>query len=318
MKRIFALAALLVAASACAPAEQGTGSNSNLAADAARTATPQPSPAAVSDADIIAADRQLWEAVKAKNWDAFASGLTDDHLAVLADAVHDKASVLDGIRQLDLTDYSLADAKVLKLDADAAVLIYTSTIKATYQGKPLPDTPSRDGNVYVKRGDRWLSAFRQETAAAPAPAATASPAAHSNSAASNTNANSNAAASPAASPAAAPANVTEAEKQVWDALKRKDWDAFAAFLAEDQLEVEPGGVHTKAQSVEAVKGFDFSTATLSDFKETKLSANATLLTYLVKGRGRDWPPDGFRSSTVWVNRGGKWLAVFHQATVATK
>lgn len=314
MKRILALAALLVAASACAPAEQGTGSNSNLAANAARTATPQVSPAAVADADVIAADRQLWEAVKAKNWDAFASGLADDHLAVFADGVHDKAGVVAGVRQLDVTDYSLADAKVLKLDADAAVLIYTSTTKGTYQGQPLPDTPSRDGNVYVKRGDRWLSAFRQETAAAPAPAATATPAANSNAAASNTNANSNA----AASPAAAPANVTEAEKQVWDALKRKDWAAFAAFLTEDAVEVEPEGVYNKASSVEGVKRVDFSGVTLSDFRELKLDADASVLTYLVKGTGRGWPPNGMRHTTVWVKRGDRWLAAFHQGTVVTK
>jgi hypothetical protein len=29
-------------------------------------------------------------------------------------------------------------------------------------------------------------------------------------------------------------------------------------------------------------------------------------------------PDGERQSTIWVNRGGKWLAVFHQGTTIVK
>jgi len=314
MKRMFVLGALLLAASACAPADQGAGGNSNLAANNANRATPQASPAAVSDADIIAVDRQIWDAIKAKNWDAFAAALADDAVTVTGGGVSDKAQTVEAVKKLDLTDYALSDVKVLKLDADAAVITYTSTSKARYDGQPMPDTPSRDSTVFVRRGGKWLAAFHQETPAEPS---AAPPAAPSNS---NAAANSNSATPPAAaaSPAPAPASATDAEQQVWDALKRKDWNAFAGFLADEQLEVEPGGVHTKAESVESASQFNFSSATLSDFRELKLDADAAVVTYIVKGRGRDWPPDGFRSSSVWVNRGGKWLAVFHQATAVTR
>ena len=104
------------------------------------------------------------------------------------------------------------------------------------------------------------------------------------------------------------------EKQVWEMLKKKDYDGFAAMLAEDQVEVSAGGVHDKAGSVAGVKQNDFSTASLSDFKVIKVDADAVVVTYLVKATAPEANPGGYRESTVWVNRGGKWVAVFHQGT----
>lgn len=303
MKRLLVLAALLTAAPACAPADQGTG-NANLTANTNSRASPTPTPAGASEADLVALDRQIWEAIKTKNWDAFAAHLADDAVTVTNDGIYNKAQTLEGLKALDLSEYTVSDTKVVRLDHDAAVLTYNSTSKASYDGQPLPNANSRDTTVFVKRGDKWLAIFHQETAVAPpmlmptpsgTPAASASPAA-------------------AASPAAPPANVTEAEQRVWDALKRKDWAAFAGFIADDQIEVEPEGVFNRAQTLEMVKQFDASTLTLGDFREVKLDGDASVLTYTVKGTGKGFPPKGQRHSTVWVNRNGRWQAVFHQGT----
>lgn len=59
-------------------------------------------------------------------------------------------------------------------------------------------------------------------------------------------------------------------------------------------------------------------ASLSDFKEVKFDNDATLVTYLVKATAKGFDPDGERHSTIWVNRGGKWLAAFHQGTPVMK
>jgi hypothetical protein len=104
------------------------------------------------------------------------------------------------------------------------------------------------------------------------------------------------------------------EKQVWELLKKKDYDSFASMLADDQVEVSAGGVHDKAGSVAGVKQNDFSTATLSDFKVVKIDDDAVVVTYLVKATAPEANPGGYRESTVWSNRGGKWVAVFHQGT----
>ena len=103
------------------------------------------------------------------------------------------------------------------------------------------------------------------------------------------------------------------EKQVWDAIKKKDFDRFASFLAEDQLEVTPWGVNDKAASVSGVQQADLSGGALSDFKTAKISDDIVIVTYMVKGVV-GMPPSGARASTIWVKRDGKWLAVYHQDT----
>jgi len=315
MKRIVALAALLCAAAACAPAEQGNSRNSNVVATNTNVAaTPAASPAATGDAELVALDKEIWEAIKSKNWDAFASHLADDAITINDSGIYDKAQAVAGLKGFDLTEYTLSDTKVVHLDADAAVLTYTTRVKSTYEGKASPETPSRETTVFAKRGGKWLAIAHLETYAQQPPATPGASPGNTNSAPSNTNAAATAA-SPAATAAPPPANVTEAEKQVWDMLKAKNWDGFAGFLTSDFVEVEPDGVYDKAGSVEGVKRVDFSTATLGDFREVKLDADASILTYVVKGRGKDWPPKGMRHTSAWVNRGGKWQAAFHQGLV---
>ncbi len=310
MKRIIVLAALLAAASACAPAEQGNSNNANLAAVNSNTATAQASPPAVSDAELIALDREIWEAIKSKNWDAFAAHLDDAAITVNDSGVYDKTQTLEGLKKMELTEYAISDTKVVKLDPDAAVLTYTTNAKGKYDGQPIPETPSRDTTVFVKRGGKWLAIFHQETMVAPPPPTASDSPDNSNAAASNSNT-----ASPAATAAPAPASVTDAEKQVWDMLKARNWDGFAAFLTSDFVEVEPDGVTDKAGSVAGVKQVNFSSVILSDFKEVKIDGDASVITYVAKGTGRTWPPKGMRHSSAWVNRGGKWQAAFHQGTV---
>ena len=311
MKRSFLLAALLLAASACQPTE-----NSNLAPT--NTATPQPSPAGFSDADIIAQERQVFDALKAKNWDAFAAKLADDQLYVSGEGVFDKAQSVEAVKKLDLTDFTISDTKVLKIDKDAAVLTYTSVSKGTYDGKPLPEKTSLDTTVWVSRGGKWLAAFHQETPAIQPPPPSGAAASNSNSA--TPTPASHASPSPAsASPLPPPANAIEADKQVWASHTSGNHDLFAAFLLSDFLEVEPDGIFTKAETTERVKHVDFSGVAVSDFKEVKLDADASVVTAVVKAPGnKDWPPPGMRHSTVWVNRGGRWQVLFHQGSIIEK
>jgi hypothetical protein len=311
MKRLIALTALLLlaTATACTTTTDNTNTgagNTNASANINAVATPTPG---VSQADIEAKERQTWDAMKAKNWDAFSGMLSDDFVYVTDDGVHNKAQTSDAVKKLDMTEYTFTDIRFLKVDDDLAIITYTSTEKSTYDGKANPDTPARNSTAWINHGGKWLVAYHQDSkimeppAGQPRPAATASPA--SSPAATAT-------ASPAASPAA-PATATDAEKQVWDAIKRKDYDTFSNFLLSDALDVEPDQVYTRSETVEGMKHMDASKFSQSDFKETKFDADATLVTYLVTG-----PMAGKtvneRHSTIWVNRGGQWKAAFHQGT----
>jgi hypothetical protein len=314
MKRLLALAALLLAASACTPtttenANTGAG-NTNTNANAAAS----PTPAGVTQADIEAKEHQVWDAIKAKKWDDFAAMLTDDFVIVGGDGVQNKSQTLDVMKKYDLTEYSFSDVRLVKVDTDLVVLVYTATEKSTYDGKAASGKPSRASSAWINRGGKWLAAYHQESEVVDVPPAPSTTPANANGN-SNSNSNSNSNASPSPSPAIASA--TDAEKAVWDAIKTKRSDVFGSYLLPDAVEVEPEGVMDRATSVKMIGTFDASKWALSDFKETKLDNDATLLTYKAAGPERGKTIEMYHS-TIWTNRDGQWRAAFHHGTYASK
>jgi hypothetical protein len=180
------------------------------------------------------------------------------------------------------------------------ILTYIATIKGSYKGTAIPPDPCREASVYVSRNGDWLAAYYQETRIVtgpmPTPKETPKP----------TNPP-----GPAGQPGPDPvAN----EKMVWDAFKARNYDAFASYLADDFKEVEPEAVYDKAGSVKGVQGFDASKAELSDWKTVKFDDDASLVTYVAKIPGF---PTAYHSS-IWINRNGKWLGLFHMGTPAQK
>jgi hypothetical protein len=319
MKRLIALAALLCAASACTTTENAnTGANTNTNANAAATATA--TPAGVSQADIEAKERQVWDALKAKNWDAFSGMLSDDFVIVDDGGVQTRAQMIESVKKYDLTEYGFSDIKFVKVDSDLAIITYTATEKSSYDGHPTPTNPKRASSAWVNKGGKWLAAYHQETEAAemtpPPGGANSNTAANTNANAnantSSANTNANASASPSAAEAA---NPIEKEKKVWEEFKAKDWAAFSTDLADEFIEVEPTGVYTKASAIEGLKQMDASKYTLSDWKETKIDADASVVTYHVKSA--DGKDEG-NHATIWAKRGERWWAFLHQGTPVTK
>jgi len=322
MKRLIALVALLCAASACTTTTENanTGAGNNNNANAAATATPVA--AGPTQADIEAKERQVWDALKAKNWDAFAGLMSEDFVIVGANGVQTRAQMMEEIKKYDLTEYSLSDIKFVKVDPDLAIITYTATEKSSYDGHPMPSKPTRASSAWVNKGGKWMSAYHQETEVEemtpPPGGANSNTAANTNSNA-NTNANTSAAntnANASASPLAAEAaNPIDKEKRVWEEFKAKDWAAFATDLAEEFIEVQPTGVYTKASSIEGLKQMDASKYTLGDWKETKIDADASIVTYHAKSADGK---DEANHSTIWAKRGDRWWAFLHQGTPVKK
>lgn len=98
-------------------------------------------------------------------------------------------------------------------------------------------------------------------------------------------------------------------------MKAKDYAAFATDLADEFVDVQPGGVYTKAASLEGIKMMDASKYTLSDWKETKIDADASVVTYHAKSA--DGKDEG-NHSTIWAKRGQRWYAILHQGTPVRK
>ena len=297
MKKIFALATFLVVAAACStepPANKAPASNANTAAATNLTAT-------LSEADAIAKEKATWDAIKKKDSDAFANMLASDYIEVGGGGVYDKAGIVAYVKDLALTDVTFTDWKLLPVDKDAAILMYQVTIKGTYKNAPIPPGPYRASSAWVHRDGKWLALFYQETLAKTAPPLPADAAAKSTAA--------------PATKAAVGTTGSDAEadeKLVWDALKSKNYDAFGAMLTADFVEVEQDGVYDKAGSVKGVAMIDLSKAQLSDWKTVKFDSDASLVTYVVTMPGPK--PNQDRHTSIWVNHGGKWLALFHQGT----
>jgi hypothetical protein len=339
MKRIYLCAALLLfGAAACAPAPTDNA-NSNANVSNTNAANSNMMSASWTNDDVISNEKKAWDAIKSKDYAAFDAMLETNFIDVTQAGVLDKAGTVAEVKTFDLTDVTLSDFKVIKLDNDAAVVVYTVALKGSVNGKPIPaNAPSeRHATAKVWRGGKWLAVYHQETPSIPIPPPVAAGAAANSNGANAKNANTPDAVKNANAVGAKNTNATTAtagpavltptadveanEKMVWDAFDKKNINGFEAVLAEDSLEVEDDGVYTKAASVDMIRKMLDTTSfksTLSDFKTVTLDEDAKVVTYVAKSNSKGFPPSGVRHSTVWVNRGGKWMVAYHQGTNVVK
>ena len=302
MKKFLVLFSVLLTAAACAAPPTNTGpaptANANVAKESKSTAP-------LSEADAIAKEKGTWDAIKKEDMAALADMLASDYIEVHAEGVYDKNGIVTYLKDVKISDVTFSDWKMLPIDKDAVVLTYNFNLKATHKGQAVPAGPYRAGSAWINRDGNWRAIYFQETlakaAAAPTPASRMSPPAKTT-------------ASPASRMAETGPDPAANEKLVWDAIKRKNYDAFASFLAPEAIEVEADGVYDKAGSVKGVSMFDASKVELSDWKTVKFDDDAALVTYMVKMPA---PQAAERHSTIWASRAGKWLAVFHQGTPVT-
>ena len=297
MKKTFALVSFVILALACAApptnrdmASSETNRNANVAAAPSM---------AMTETEAIAKEKEIWDTIKRKDYEAFGNMLADDQIEVLDVAVHDKAASIAGVKDLELADVTFTDWKYIPIDKDAYVVLYNATWKGKFQGKEYPPQNVRGSSAWATRNGKWQAVFHQECPVKPPMPPAPSPAAS---------------AKPAASATAAPAATTSSdpianEKLVWDLFKSKNFDAFANLLATEFVEIEPDGFYDKAGSVKGVSMIDTSKFVLSDFKSSTIDADAAIVTYV--STDPKYAPGGERHSTIWVNRNGKWLALMH-------
>ena len=123
---------------------------------------------------------------------------------------------------------------------------------------------------------------------------------------------------PAMSKAQIQKSLIATEKKLWEAWKNKDPKPFKATLAADSVMVGDSGITDKATAVEGITSIDckLKSYSLSDFKLSMASPTVALLTYkaTVDGTCGGAAIPSVWSSSIYVNRGGKWYAFSHQET----
>ena len=304
MKKILALVTCLsglILAAACAT-EPTT--NTNTSSNANTTTTKSVAP---SEAEIIAKEKAAWDTLKTKDYAAFGNLLASDYIEVTDEGVLDKAGIIADVKDFNVTDTTFSDWKMLPINNDAVILTYSLNLKATFKGNDVPPGPYRAAAAWVNRDGKWLGFYYQQTLVKteppPTPVASATKP-------------EKAAATPAAKPAETGSDPIANEKIVWDLFRSKNADGFAALLDPAFVEIEANAVYDKAGAVKGVADFDFTKFELSEWKSAKLNNDAALVTYLVKSTDPKW--DQERHTSIWANRGGKWLALLHVGTPVAK
>jgi len=107
-----------------------------------------------------------------------------------------------------------------------------------------------------------------------------------------------------------------AEKRViWEAAAKKQIDVLRGSLADEYLDVSDVGVFTKSETLQLIPDLTLRDYSLDKFKVIRLNKDAAIVTYeavqhwTIKGQEA---PSHVRATSVWVNRRGKWLVIFHQ------
>ena len=123
---------------------------------------------------------------------------------------------------------------------------------------------------------------------------------------------------PAMSKAQIRGRIIATEKKLWEAWKNKDAKPFKANLAADSVMIGERGVAGKADIVKEIASMpcEVKSFELSDFKTTFINSGTVLLTYkgVADGACAGTALPAVWASSVYVKRGGRWLAASHQET----
>ena len=113
---------------------------------------------------LIKLEKQSWEAWKNRDGKFFEGFLSDDHVDVGFNGLTNKARIVAGVASpvCVVKSYTVDQFELTMFDADTALLTYHAAQDTTCGGSAVP-SPVWVSSLYVKRGDRWLNAFFQQT-----------------------------------------------------------------------------------------------------------------------------------------------------------
>jgi len=123
----------------------------------------------------------------------------------------------------------------------------------------------------------------------------------------------------AASKAATEKALIANENKVSEAIAKHDVKTFTDLVSPDAVSADMGGFMKASEFTKTIDQVKISTWHIMDAKVTWIDDKSALVTYTWMGKGTymNQPfPETTYASTVWTERNGKWVAVFHQETGA--
>jgi hypothetical protein len=123
-----------------------------------------------SDDFFIAKEREVWDALMKKDKAADAGLLADDFVGLYDTGFGTKS---EHVNQMDdhyaIDSYTIQDARILRLSAEAALVLYKSTCTGSGEWKQYCAKPVYVSSLWVRRAGHWLGLFSQDTQAASSP-----------------------------------------------------------------------------------------------------------------------------------------------------
>ena len=109
------------------------------------------------------------------------------------------------------------------------------------------------------------------------------------------------------------------ETKVNEAVAKRDVKTFNELVAPDALSADMGGFMKASEFAKSFDKVKVESWHLMDTKVMWIDDKSAIVTYTWMGKGTymNQPMPGTAyASTVWTDRNGKWVAVFHQETAA--
>lgn len=139
-------------------------------ASATAKASPTPAPAVpATGPDPIANEKIVWDLFSIRNFDGFATLLAPEFLEVEADKVYTKDESVKALSDFPASKFELSDWKTVKLDDDAALVVYTAKFKGG------PGMGERHSTIWARRDGKWLCVFHHGGTEVAKPGAMAAP-----------------------------------------------------------------------------------------------------------------------------------------------
>ncbi len=110
---------------------------------------------------IVTAEKNAWQLIKDKNFDAFQKLLALDFRGVYSDTINTASKEAAEVRTLDFKSVTLGKMDVVFIDNDAALVSYHATIKGTQKGKDISGKINA-ASVWKKEGNDWRIAFHTD------------------------------------------------------------------------------------------------------------------------------------------------------------
>jgi len=108
--------------------------------------------------------------------------------------------------------------------------------------------------------------------------------------------------------------VIDSEKATWETYKNKQADAFKKYFAKEYNGVYAEGIKNLDTEVADMAKTDLQSYSFADTKVAFPSPGVAVITYKVTGQGSFDGKDmsgTYNAASVYVQREGKWLAIFH-------